>query len=264
MSIRFLQVLTMLHVGEGAQVGAIDLPVARERHTGWPLVPGTSLKGALRARARHDGYSSADIRRVFGAKKTLSRGMTTFGDGVLFALPARTATNTFALLTSPLSLGRFARQVERSPSIPSPRSAEWVLIGKHRDFKVAGTQQAVIEDLCFLQEGTSQVDAWASFLREGWFGNEAPLEHLAIVHDDLFAHAAHAWLPTRTRNAIDHATGVVDEHKLFSIEYVAPEALFWTLIDGDDDLLPLSGEAFSLGGHSGTGSGRVTLWKEKT
>lgn len=261
-----LQVLTPLHLGEGTQIGAVDLPVARERHTDWPFVPGASLKGALRAHARRTGHRDEDVCRVFGAApgEALFRGTISVGDGVLLAVPARTFTSTFALLTSPLTLGRFARQVSGAPEIPSPSSAERVLVGSRFDLKVPGKELAVIEDLCFIQENSDGVDAWARFLREGWLGDEAPLDHLAIVHDDVFAHAARAWLPVRTRNAIDAATGVVDEHKLFSVEYVAPETLFWTLIDGDDSVLPLSGDVFALGGHNSTGAGRVTLWRERS
>src|SRR5690606_7105805 len=171
---------------------------------------------------------------------------------------------TFALLVSPLTLGRFAREVSGAPEIPTPSTAERLLVGSGFDLKVQGKELAVVEDLCFIQESRAHVDAWATFLRDGWLGDEAPLDHLAVVHDDVFAHATRAWLPVRTRNAIDAATGVVDEHKLFSVEYVAPETLFWTLIDGDDAVLPLSGDAFALGGHNSTGAGRVTLWRERS
>jgi len=266
MTVHLLQILTPLHLGEGTQIGAVDLPIARERHTDWPFVPGSSLKGALRAHARRMGHSAEDIRRVFGADpgETLFRGAMIVADAVLLAMPARTFTNTFALLASPLSLGRFARQVAGAPEIPAPLTAERVIVGNALNLKVPGKELAIIEDLCFIQEASDWVDDWARFLREGWVGDEAPLDHLAVVHDDVFAHAARAWLPVRTRNAIDAATGVVDKNKLFSVEYVAPETLFWTVVDGDDAILPLSGDAFALGGHNSTGSGRVTLWKEKS
>ena len=39
---------TPLHVGTGNSVGAIDQPVVRERHTGFPIIPGSGLKGVLR------------------------------------------------------------------------------------------------------------------------------------------------------------------------------------------------------------------------
>ena len=38
---------TPLHVGAGASVGAIDQPVQRERHTGFPISPASSLKGSF-------------------------------------------------------------------------------------------------------------------------------------------------------------------------------------------------------------------------
>ncbi len=140
MTVRLLQVLTPLHLGEGTQIGAVDLPVTRERHTDWPFVPGASLKGALRAHARRDGRRDEDIRRVFGADpgEALFRGATSFGDGVLLAVPARTfTTSTFALLASPLTLGRFARQVSAAPELPTPSTAERLLVGGGLDFEGA-------------------------------------------------------------------------------------------------------------------------------
>ena len=39
---------TPVSVGAGSSVGAIDLPVMRERHTRIPIIPGSSVKGVLR------------------------------------------------------------------------------------------------------------------------------------------------------------------------------------------------------------------------
>lgn len=33
-------------------LGTVDLPVQRERHTGWPTIPGSAPKGILRDRCR--------------------------------------------------------------------------------------------------------------------------------------------------------------------------------------------------------------------
>ena len=38
---------TPLHVGCGSSVGAVDQPVTRERHTGYPVIPGSTIKGVL-------------------------------------------------------------------------------------------------------------------------------------------------------------------------------------------------------------------------
>ena len=68
MSSRILQAVTSVHVGEGNAVGALDLPLARERHSGWPFIPGSSLKGALRSRARFLDLDEAAILAAFGAE----------------------------------------------------------------------------------------------------------------------------------------------------------------------------------------------------
>ena len=45
----FVHALSPLHAGIGQGAGVIDLPIAREKATGIPFLPGSSLKGALRA-----------------------------------------------------------------------------------------------------------------------------------------------------------------------------------------------------------------------
>lgn len=44
----FLRVLTPLHAGSGNDLGYVDLPIQRERHTGFPKVEASGLKGAIR------------------------------------------------------------------------------------------------------------------------------------------------------------------------------------------------------------------------
>lgn len=47
-SLLFLYAETPLHVGSGEGLGAVDLPLQRERMSGHPMVPGSGLKGAWR------------------------------------------------------------------------------------------------------------------------------------------------------------------------------------------------------------------------
>lgn len=44
----FLVCETPLHAGSGDSLGVVDLPIQRERHTSFPKIEGSSLKGALR------------------------------------------------------------------------------------------------------------------------------------------------------------------------------------------------------------------------
>lgn len=47
----YLYVETPLHAGSGSSVGVVDLPIQRERVTGYPLVQASGIKGKLRAEA---------------------------------------------------------------------------------------------------------------------------------------------------------------------------------------------------------------------
>ena len=49
--ILFLYVETPLHAGTGRGLGAVDLPIQRDRTTGYPIIQASSVKGALRAEA---------------------------------------------------------------------------------------------------------------------------------------------------------------------------------------------------------------------
>lgn len=77
----FLICETPLHAGSGSDLGIVDLPIQRERHTSFPKIEGSSLKGALREAVeqkvlepfRKDGSKKSevkkdliDLNRVFG------------------------------------------------------------------------------------------------------------------------------------------------------------------------------------------------------
>ena len=45
----FIHALSPLHAGTGQGVGVIDLPIAREKATNLPFLPGSTLKGCCRS-----------------------------------------------------------------------------------------------------------------------------------------------------------------------------------------------------------------------
>ncbi|MCP4427407.1 MAG: type III-B CRISPR module RAMP protein Cmr4 [Chloroflexi bacterium] len=57
----YLLVETPLHAGSGREVGAVDLPIQRERATQYPLVQASGVKGKLRAEA----YATDEFRAKY-------------------------------------------------------------------------------------------------------------------------------------------------------------------------------------------------------
>src|SRR5579862_8429085 len=54
----WIHALTPIHAGAGAGMGFIDLPIMREKTTGWPILPGTAVKGVVA-----DDGGNADERK---------------------------------------------------------------------------------------------------------------------------------------------------------------------------------------------------------
>lgn len=114
----YLYTESPLHAGGADAEGLLDLPIQREATTGYPVVWGQSLKGALRAAGHDAGWDEDDLDRVFG--KAVQRddksganptaGLLTVGDAQLVALPVPTLRRTFAWATSSMALSRLARK----------------------------------------------------------------------------------------------------------------------------------------------------------
>ncbi len=101
-----------VHAGAGEGIGAIDLPIQRERVTNWPAIYGTGIKGALRECFAED---DPDTAAVFGPLSTAdggSAGALSVGDAKLLLFPVRSLKGTFAYITCPLALKRLNRDIQ--------------------------------------------------------------------------------------------------------------------------------------------------------
>lgn len=111
----FLHALTPLHVGTGQAVANVDLPIAREKATGFPIVPASAFKGVLRDHyLTIDAQSNADepdwVKRAFGTQDAAGEWM--FTDLRMLCLPVRSFYGVFAYVTCPLILNRLQRTVQ--------------------------------------------------------------------------------------------------------------------------------------------------------
>ena len=76
----FLIVETPLHAGSGTDLGIVDLPIQREKHTDYPKVEASGLKGAIREIFRTQPnltkLSNWDITSVKDGKHTKAINLT--------------------------------------------------------------------------------------------------------------------------------------------------------------------------------------------
>jgi len=124
--------LTPTHCGTGQAAGAVDLPIAREVHTGLPVLPASTLKGVIRSwfGAPEDEELRAVVNELFGPPPprrrrgddqtaarpeieqeavSLEAGKLVFLEGMLLAFPVRSLTGVFRWTTAPMLVSRLRR-----------------------------------------------------------------------------------------------------------------------------------------------------------
>lgn len=252
----FLYASAPVHFGAGVSLGAVDLAIQRERHTGYPMAQGSGLKGALRhylsAQATNGagGAARRAITLVFGpdgnddSRPSDHAGAAAFGDGRILLFPVRSLAGTFAYCTSALALGRLRRDaelagVEAGWSVPTdPPAGEALVAGGSALVIESAGRKVVLEDFDLAaaeRDEVVQVGAWIAdhALPTGTaFAHfrERVKSHLVVVNEDLFRHLAQNATVVEPHVRIDDSTGTADDGGFFYAEHLPPDSLLWSLV----------------------------------
>jgi CRISPR-associated protein Cmr4 len=258
-TILYLHALSPIHCGTGQAVGVIDLPIARERATNWPQIPGSSLKGVLR-----DGWTGDDVERRFGS--TERAGEVQFGDQRILFLAVRSYFGAFAYVTCPLALERLRRDARAlgaagGGEIPFPFSDPG-------QGKVAVAESSVLVhdgkvylediDLGVTQNRVSPGPLGKQLFSEANEGDSFR-SRVAVVADDLFTFLCETATEVTARVRLNDDTKTVADGGLWYEEAVPAESIFAGPVvardaDSINDLLPQGG-VIQIGGDATTGRG---------
>lgn len=218
---------TPMHVGAGASVGAVDLPIIRERHTGYPVIPGSAIKGVLRDYVRYEDSLKSEEEKLFGHEPvdkndSAYAGILGFGEAKLLAFPLRSAKGSFALATCPLALSRFARDTGLDYPVPAVKDQECLAANG-----ITLTDKVALEEYVFHVKGDFPQN-WANHLSgllDDPVLNEAKT-HFVLLSDGDFSHFAQNACPVQYHNRISE-NGTVVDGQLFNTETVPSETLFY-------------------------------------
>lgn len=256
----FLHAQTALHPGSGTATGAIDLPVQRERHTSWPLIPGSSIKGVLRdyCRAkieRNDDENldwadrDPELESVFGPSRLgkTGKGENARGsnasdyagalavtDARILFFPVRSLCGLFAYVTCPAALERFDRDAKlsgqatfdiRSLEFKSTQAAAVPTDSPLLIQNAPNGSNMVLEEFDF--------QATPKELNTDLFdilNIDRLKSHLAIIHDDPFTHFVNHATQVEARVALNYETKTASDGALFYVETLPPETVFYSLL----------------------------------
>ena len=215
---------TPLHVGCGSAVGAVDLPVLRERATAYPVIPGSTFKGVL-ADIFLEAQGGKLVRTSEGTlllgntdTKNATRGSLLVGELRLAAFPVRSAKKGFAWVTSPVLLARLGYSFEQKLGEMDAYGSENVAFGDAfvlEEYKLS-RKGDLPEGLCEKLAPLCSNKLWVNSLKE----------RLVIVSDTMLSYFAENACEIAHHNRINDNSGIVDNGALFSQENVPSETLF--------------------------------------
>lgn len=284
----FIHALSPLHAGTGQGVGVIDLPIAREKATGLPFFPGSSLKGPLRAslvdleqRKAIFGPETSDIDPIENYASSVQ-----FSDQRLLLLPVRSLAGTFAWVTSPFVLRRLLRDMEDVQQkkldyvVPTIDGKEECLVANEGS-KIT-LEQVYLEDLNLTAKKSPDVTNWARWIGQQAFPGDEEwqqmlIERFCIVPDDIFNFIIDTATEITARIKLREDSKTVQDGGLWYEEALPAETILSGIVLATptgrsnkstkevlDALSGLMRKTLQLGGKATTGRGmcRVLLGQE--
>lgn len=236
-----LHALSPLHAGTGQAADVIDLPIARMKGAGIPIVPGSSIKGVLR-----DWFDNVESlnrdkhRSVFGPDPDEESGDHAGAlmvlDARLLALPVRSFRGTFAWVTSPLLLDLARRDLGASAPPGIARILKrGAVASSSKALNVYKGTKVYLEDVDLEVETTGQQSAAVSEW-ETWLARVATptaAGRLLVVDDETMAFFWETGTQVDTRVRINSETRTVAEGALWTEESLPPETLLIGLACAD-------------------------------
>lgn len=237
----FLHTLSPLHAGTGQSVDVIDLPIAREKATGIPYLPGSTIKGVFR-----DACDDKNVRkRIFGPgtdeDPSEHSGSVTFTDARLLLLPVRSLKGVFAWVSSPLLLRRLVRDAhDASPlsiKIPTPGEGACHVSNEACALTISAgnSEKVILEDLPLDFTPDADVASLAKTLGEKLFAGDIDAQmdlksRLVVVADDTLSFLLETATEINARIHIDDQKKTVAKGQLWYEEALPTETVLVSLV----------------------------------
>ena len=261
----FLIVETPLHAGSGSDLGIVDLPIQREKHTDYPKIEASGLKGSIREifsrKAKNKQIEESDFLRAFGPEGgDLYAGALGFTDARLLLFPVKSVRGVFAWVTCPAVLERFKHDlsicqdqssIDFVNKIPDADtiSSKSDLIVKHEE----NTKKVVLEEYTFTVTPNNECDAVAEWIANNVLPTKVPSydywrekmkKDIVVLSDDDFRDFVMLSTEVIARIKMDHETGTVDKNigGLWYEEYLPTDSILYSLALTTPVFLKLEGE----------------------
>lgn len=230
-----------IHAGSGASLAAVDLPIQRERHTNWPHIQASGVKGSMRAHYRDFAFDKTLINLLFGYDKDDNKyhvqffkddeekqkvdenfpGAVSVSDAKLLAFPLRSNIAPFVWVTCPAVLKRLSNDLEFADSdpisqIPHVTGENAICLGGCLKGNV------ILEDMAVIVADTPVANPVPQGFPE--------LDRLLLVSDEIFKYAIESCTEIQTQIKIDSKKGTAADGSLRYQELLPADSVLYSVV----------------------------------
>jgi len=268
---------SQIHAGKGMDVGIVDLPIQRERTTGFPIIQG--IKGSLRANLK---FGEETEKLIFGSDPSVSDestpGQIAFSEAKILLFPVRHREKLFVWVTSPLVLIRFLREIGKEKLINEIKGLN---INDSTAFVIEkGQTKIMLEDFEFEAVENGRLKEIAEIISK----NVATVDYIkdklktdvVLVNDKIFSAIVETMTEIIPRIRIDKNTGTVATGALWYEEYLPQDTVMYFVArktlygngkaqeTGNEDIIQelrgaVDNAVINIGGKETVGKGLVAL-----
>lgn len=241
-SIAIMYAVTPCHAGSGSALGVVDLPIQRERHTNWPMIQASGVKGAFRANFDRFKNNIADKEQIKDFEKLTESvfgtssdggyaGSLSISDAKILAFPMRSNASPFVWITCPAVLKR----LEKDLSVANFDSIEFDSSKfSASDDKAISLGKSELKENILLEDYEVQVadTEIEEFSKVASFFKDA--ERLLLVSDDVFNYGVSNCTQIMAQIKIDSKTGTTQDGSLRYQEELPSDTIMYTVIHWGD------------------------------
>ena len=225
-----LYAVTPCHAGSGSSVGVVDLPIQRERHTNYPIIQASGVKGAFRANFRNFKTKEKDSIEdlIFGSSdpNNAYMGALAITDAKILAFPMRSSVTPFLWITCPAVLKRLVKDLEIA-GLPSGDISSVLLAADSEQAYSVGSE-AVADGKILLED--IAVEVKKGVLPEELKKYFAQAERLLVVSDKVFDYGITECTQIMAQIEIDDKTGATARGTLRYQEELPADSIMYTVI----------------------------------
>ena len=239
----FLIVETPLHAGSGSDLGIVDLPIQREKHTDYPKIEASGLKGSIREifsrKAKNGQIEESDFLRSFGPEGgDLYAGALGFTDARLLLFPVKSVKGVFAWVTCPAVLERLKQDLSIcEPSIDFVDIPAANTIPSECNLLVKDNK-IVLEEYTFPVKHDDACNEVAEWIANNVlppsdpsykYWKEKMEKDIVVLNDDDFRDFVMLSTEVIARTKIDNEKGTVVGGALWYEEYLPTDSILYSL-----------------------------------